>query len=522
MKNYIKQKQLVKEREQEVWREDRNLPVLHKANTLLTPLQEMMVKIIYFSRGMFLVDLKLLFQHQYSLEKIEETAKYLITDGYLLMEKTVFGNLYLLSKEGVSQFRNHPQYGGTAEPFPCANMQFATENLCIQKIRSFLIGEKVFKKQLEGLRNAYAALNLLERNEYARLQFVKQIILRELRKEDINIQKKEYLLIGMEEVKAEQLARAKSYSRILADDFTTHYIQYYDAKKIRSHPKYDTYIKYVINNCLQESNMGTFLWLKDRIDSKEPFGEIRILREWDTNLLKYGGDSIKEQLGRCYPDNKRLEQVILVEYFNDYLRWLQNIRRSILMRKAYKREVNIESHQSDWNQLKEIEEIINLLKEELITLECEMTYQVLKNYDNTGAGKYKDKVLTFRRLKQNGIYITGLENKTIKIGILQMQQDIIPLYILHKKLAMVYSFCLRILPLLKVEATIYTNDKVQRDYIISKLPEVQKKMEQDKETALASAFVDQTQVKEAKTEIMYRYQFFNKIYALTEQESEVQ
>ena len=61
LKGIVRDKLELTERERKILTDTGNLPVLNKAHTVLSPIAEMMVKLIYLTGGMFLSDMKKLF-----------------------------------------------------------------------------------------------------------------------------------------------------------------------------------------------------------------------------------------------------------------------------------------------------------------------------------------------------------------------------------------------------------------------------------------------------------------------------
>lgn len=518
IKGIIEKKKMVQGRELEVWGEDGNLPILNKANTFLSPLPEMMVKIICFSNGLFLTDIKKLFCFGASYPSIEKAIKFLIEDGYLRKRGTAYGNFYVLSKAGIHQMRNNKKYIGE-EILPTSDMEVDKENMIKHKIRSAIIADYVFEKQLFTLKANYLSLNLNQRNIYARKQFIKEVVYRDIRKEEKDIQKEEYLNIGMKSKRAEQLATLNGYSKILAEEFMDCYYKKYGFVETRKHVKYDAYINFIKENCLKENNINTYHFMKDLKTAKRTYAEIEILRNWNTDLLRYGLDKMKAELLYLHPQNKLLQQNIYVENLEQNIKMLSDVRRSIIMKHAHKQNIEEEITDDISKKISKIESRIETLKRNKELLEVDFKFQVLKKYGSSGARFYEERAVSFRRLIQNGIFYLASDESAIKIAIIQMQSDVFPLYLLHKKLTMVIQMYRKIFPLKTLEIIIFTHDSQQEDCIIKKMSTLQKKMEQDKVTAVISYYVEEIKVIATQIKLNHRYDFYNNLYEFIEKEN---
>ena len=113
IKNIINEKdELIKE-EWQVLRHKENLPKLMKAGEMLPPLQEVLVKALYLTGGMFLKDIQKMAAFHSDVQKTERNLKALVKGGYLQTQATTMGTFYGLTVEGVKVIRYG--LGGTSK-----------------------------------------------------------------------------------------------------------------------------------------------------------------------------------------------------------------------------------------------------------------------------------------------------------------------------------------------------------------------------------------------------------------------
>lgn len=487
LKGIVGAKAALTDTEQKVLFNTGNLPVLNRANTTLPPLQEVIVKSIYLAGGLFLSDIKKLVCFHSDIQKTERAVKALIKGGYLISQNTSMGVLYGLTKEGISQIRYHKDYC-SLEQGTVSAMKLDIENsLMKRKLTSALIAEYVFSIQVKELFDLYFRTDKLTRNLYLMKQYLKNISYRE--------------------------SLTKAYSQKDAELFADTLLAEQGFEKLKSTEEYHRYIAYVRKNCLTTPTEGTFYLLKEmQTEKTSEYRILEILQHWNCNVLRFGMTRIWNSLGEELQHNSLLHREQALETCNQYIKYLGDERRSLIQTNAYKKQEDSELLKQITEKLAQLDACLTKLRTQKEQLETDFCFPVLSSYDEDG-NSYEERVLTFKRLEQNAVYMEHTEKRKLTFYIIQIQDDYFDLFSLHKKVAMLCQICRRIFPLYHLEIQVLTDAEEQCQFIESKLASLQKKLLASRETAfLGNTLPEVMTVRVVHSRIAERFHFYHQLY----------
>lgn len=488
LKGIIKAKSDLVDAERKVLESTGNLPVLSKANTSLPPLQEVIVKSIYLAGGLFLSDIKKLVCFQSDIQKTERAIRSLKKDGYLIAENTPLGVLYGLTAEGLRQIRYHKDYYVGETQGVVSAMKLDIESALIKrKLISALVADHVFQVQAQELFNLYFHTDKLTRNHYLMKQYLKNISYR--------------------------ATILQPFSQKDAELFANEQLKHFGFESLKATAEYHDYISFVRKNCLTTPNESTFYLLKEmQSKTASEYRILEILQNWNCNVLRHGMERIWKSFESELTGNQLLQREQELETCNKYIKYLGDERRSLIQTNAYKKK-------EDESLLAQITEKLNILDaclERLHTqkdlLETDFSFPVITGYDEDGSN-YEERVLTFKRLEQNAIYIEHTGASTLTFYVVQTQVDYFDLFSLHKKVAMLYQMCRRIFPLYHLEIQVICHTEEQQRFIESKVSSLKKKLLTSRETAFLGNMLDEVlSVKVAHSKIVERYHFYHQLY----------
>lgn len=523
LKGIIRDKLELTEREKKILADTGNLPVLNKAHTVLSPLAEMMVKLIYLTGGMFLSDMKKLFSFSADIQKIEKTVKDLKEQGYLIVESTAYGNLYGLSKAGMEQIRNHPNYTEEGMEVPVSEMKIQVESsLMKRKLLSGMTADYIFRCQLSELWNLFFTMDKLTRNYFLMKQYLKNICYREYLQMEEEERYRHLLEIGFTESEAAEVSWNNRYSVKGAQNYAEHYLETVGFEVIKERQEYREYIAYIRKHCFTEPNENTFYLLKElqEADKRSKYYELKLLLDWKSNLYRLGMDKVWEQLLSDNPSSVLLHNEKALEQCSQYMKWFSDVKRSLIATNAYKKREEGEALREILEKIEAIETILEKYTEKREQLETDFSFAVLSDYEE-GEADYDVKILTFKRLEQNGIYVEVSEKKKVQFYILQQQDDFFDFFSLHKKVGMLFQFCRRLFPLYQLGIQILVYDSEQKGFIEGKRSLLEKKLLAGRETALLGNILNEVmKVRVVRSDIKERYVFFQEMYRNLKGESE--
>lgn len=523
LKGIVRDKTELTEREKKVLQDTGNLPVLDKAHSILTPLGEMIVKMVYLTGGLFLSDMKKLFSFSADTQKVERAVKDLKTQGYLIVESTAYGNLYGLSKAGMEQIRNHPDYTEEGQESAVSEMKIKVESsLLKRKLLSGLVADYIFQYQLRELWNRFFTTDKLTRNVFLMKQYLKNISYRDFLKKSEAERFARLVEIGFDRTEAETMSKSDRYSVKGAESFAERSFAFYGFEAIKEGQEYRDYIAYIRKHCLTEPNENTFYLLKElqEADKRSKYYELELLLEWKSNLYRLGMDKVWEQLLSDNPSSVLLHNEKALEQCSQYMKWFSDVKRSLIATNAYKKREEGEALREILEKIEAIETILEKYTEKREQLETDFSFAVLSDYEE-GEADYDVKILTFKRLEQNGIYVEVSEKKKVQFYIFQQQDDFFDFFSLHKKVGMLFQFCRRLFPLYQLEIQILVYDSEQKGFIEGKRSLLEKKLLAGRETALLGNMLNEVmKVRVVRSDIKERYVFFQEMYRNLKGESE--
>lgn len=527
MKEYIKgivrEKTELTEREKRILSDAGNLPVLNKANTILSPLCEMMVKMIYITGGLFLSDMKKLFCFSADTQKVERSVKALKEQGYLVVENTAYGNLYGLSRTGIEQIRNHVEYTEEGQECSVSEMKIKVESsLLKRKLLSGLVADYIFQYQLKELWNRFFTTDKLTRNIFLMKQYLKNIAYRDFLQKDEADRLDNLKQIGFSSAEAQEVSKNDRYSLKGAEAFAEHSFSAFGFEAIKAGQEYREYIAYIRKFCLSEPNENTFYLLKglQGDNRRSEYYELELILDWKCNIYKYGMDKVWERLLNDNPSSTLLCNEKSLEQCCQYIKWLSDAKRSLISTNAYRRKEEGEVLKEILGKIDSLERVLAKYREKKEELETDFSFAVLSEYEE-GETDYDIKVLTFKRLEQNGIYVEVPEKKKVRFYILQQQDDFFDFFSLHKKVGMLFQFCRRMFPLYQLEIRVIVYSAEQKGFIESKRSLLEKKLLAGRETALLGSMLSEVMsVCIIRSDMKERYLFFREMYDYLKGESE--
>ena len=514
IRSIIKRKTDLADIEKKVLLAKGNLPVLSKAHTPLPPLQEVIVKSLYLSGGLFLSDIKKLLCFHADIQKVERAIKNLIKDGYLIYQGTALGNLYGLTGNGISQIRYHHDYYSGEKPSAVSDMKLDVEgSLTKRRVISSLIAEYVFQFQTRQLFQKYYTTDKLTRNIYLMQQFLKQILFRELLNQNEQTRKESLKDYPLSAEQLDSLLKATSYSQKSAEIFSNAYMTKWGFDELRQKNLYHEYIAFVRRECLTSPSENTFYLLKEMPEEKgSEYQVLDILLSWNCNILKYGMERVWNFLSEELTNNELLQKEQTLETCNQYIKYLGDERRSLIQTNAYKKKTDEELLKQITQKLTLLDSCLNGLRTKKELLETDFSFPVIAGYDEDG-NSFEERVLTFKRLEQNAIYMEASQQGKLIFYVVQIQDDFFDLFSLHKKISILYQMCRRICPLYKLEVRILTATEEQKRFVESKQTSLEKKLLASRETAfLGNMLSEILTIQAMKPDVMERYHFFHRLY----------
>ena len=514
LRSIIKRKTDLADIEKKVLLAKGNLPVLSKAHTPLPPLQEVIVKSLYLSGGLFLSDIKKLLCFHADIQKVERAIKNLMKDGYLIYQGTALGNLYGLTGNGISQIRYHHDYYSGEKPSAVSDMKLDVEgSLTKRRVISSLIAEYVFQFQTRQLFQKYYTTDKLTRNIYLMQQFLKQILFRELLNQNEQTRKESLKDYPLSAEQLDSLLKATSYSQKSAEIYSNAYMTKWGFDELRQKNLYHEYIAFVRRECLTSPSENTFYLLKEMPEEKgSEYQVLDILLSWNCNILKYGMERVWNFLSEELTNNELLQKEQTLETCNQYIKYLGDERRSLIQTNAYKKKTDEELLKQITQKLTLLDSCLNGLRTKKELLETDFSFPVIASYDEDG-NSFEERVLTFKRLEQNAIYMEASQQGKLIFYIVQIQDDFFDLFSLHKKISILYQMCRRICPLYKLEVRILTATEEQKRFVESKQTSLEKKLLASRETAfLGNILSEILTIQAMKPDVMERYHFFHRLY----------
>lgn len=515
LKSIVREKEELTEREKRILSDTGNLPVLNKVYTKLSPLAEMIVKIIYLAGGMFLSDIKKLFCFSADTQKVERAIKDLREQGYLIVENTAYGNLYGLTKEGMEQIRNHPDYIEEGRESPVSEMKIKVESsLLKRKLLSGMVAEYIFQYQLKQLWNQFFTTDKLTRNVFLMKQYIKNISYRDYLQMEEADRTSRLIEIGIDRTEAEVMSKTDRYSLKGAEKYAEAFFETLGFEEIKAGKEYREYIAYIRKNCLSEANYNTFYLLKELPtgERKSEYYELELLLDWKSNMHKFGMEKVWESLLIDNPSSLLLHNEKALEQCCQHIKWLSDVKRSLISTNAYKKKEEGEALKEILEKIEALECVLERYREKKEELETDFSFAVLSNCEE-GEVDYDVKILTFKRLEQNGIFVEVPEKKTVRFYVLQQQDDYFDFFSLHKKLAMLFQFCRRLFPLYQIEIRVLVYSEEQKGFIEGKSSLLAKKLLAGRETALLGNMLsDVMKVVIIRSDMKERYVFFKEMY----------
>jgi len=523
LKGIVRDKTELMEREKKVLQDTGNLPVLDKAHSILTPLGEMIVKMVYLTGGLFLSDIKKLFSFSADTQKVERAVKDLKVQGYLIVESTAYGNLYGLSKAGMEQIRNHPDYTEAGQECPVSEMKIKVESsLLKRKLLSGFVADYIFQCQLRELWNRFFTTDKLTRNVFLMKQYLKNISYRDFLKRSEADRLSRLVEIGFSRTEAEAMSKNNRYSVKGAESFAECSLAFSGFEAIKAGQEYRDYIAYIRKHCLTEPNENTFYLLKELQagEVRNEYYELELLLDWKSSAYRFGMDKVWEQLLADNPSSVLLHNEKALEQCCQYIKWLSDAKRSLISTNAYKRKEEGEVLREILEKIEALEVVLERYREKKEELETDFSFAILSEYEE-GEAEYDIKILTFKRLEQNGIYVEVPEKKKVRFYLLQQQDDFFDFFSLHKKLGMLFQFCRRLFPLYQLEIQVLVYNSEQKGFVESKRSLLEKKLLAGRETALLGNMLSEVMgVSIIRSEIKERYVFFKEMYDYLKGESE--
>lgn len=252
IKNIISEKDELIQEEWQVLRHKENLPRLTKAGEILPPLQEVFVKALYLTGGMFLKDIQKMAAFHSDIQKTERALKALVKDGYLQAQTTTVGTFYTVTAEGVKVIRYG--LGGTLKSVSVTNIE-GESSLLKRKVISNLIADFVFQRQVTELRESFYATDKVERNLYLLKLYLKNITYREMKPE--------------------------TYQPKEAEAFVEQLLKEVGKEKLKAEEQYHRYIVFIKEHCLKSADENTFYLLKGmRTEKSSEYRILAILYSW--------------------------------------------------------------------------------------------------------------------------------------------------------------------------------------------------------------------------------------------------
>ncbi len=488
-----------------------NLPVLHRHNSLLSEVQETIVKAIYLAGGMYVSDIKMMMAFSAEVQSIERAIKDLDEDGYLIKAKNVYGILLGLTKEGVEQIKRHHKYISDGLEVNVQEMDVLGENAFMKhKCISFAVADYVFRTRLQNLWDKFWATDIYVRNHYLAKQFLKQIVYRDYL--ELAPDKREQFLADAEltEKEKELFSRNGKYIVWNATKFSELVFIHMGFDAVKKMDGYHEYMQMVKRDALNEPSNNTFYLLKDMLTEAEKQGyqELQLLWKWKCSILKFGAEKLRNGLSGT-------DELILKERrldtANRYLFLLQNERRSLINSNAYKKKDNEKDLGEVLVKLAELDSAIDSIRKQKEELETDFSFAVLKSYDGS-ENDYELKVLNLQRLAQNGMYVSVDASKNTCLYVMQTKEEYFDLFSLHKKMAMGLQLIKRLAPYSSVQVRIITYNTDQQEFIERILPALVKKLLESRETAFyANQFEEICSIQNTLEGPKERYIFFQAI-----------
>lgn len=488
-----------------------NLPVLNKFNTHLSELSETIVKSIYSAGGMYLTDIKMMLSFSYEEQTIEKAVKELISDGYIIKSSTPYGILLGLSKEGVSQIKMHPDYYDGSFQVNVQDMDLSGEASYLKrKCCSYAIADYVFNRRLIMLWNKFWSTDKLIRNHYLMKQYIKNILYRVYLDMDKDSRLTFLTDAGLSEKEQALFLDNTSFIVWTAQKFAELIFIKVGFDRIRATDEYRQYIAIIKRDALKTPKFETYYLLKDMLsdDEKKNYIELKILLTWKCNLIALADDKVRNTLSGT---KELVEKEKKLDTVNMYLGTLQNKKRSITSKNAFKGKGNEREVAEAVVNLAMLDSAINECKEIKSTLEADFSFAVLRSYDGN-ENDYEERVLTLLRLKQNCVYLHARSPKELKLYLIQNQEDYFDLLSMHRKLSIAFQLIKRLWPYVSVEVGIYTYSDEQAAFIESVIPTLIKKLLESKETAFfGNILSDVVSIKKASKTIKPRYKYYQTI-----------
>lgn len=511
IKDLIQNNQDLQEAEKEALRHSGNLPVLHKHNTKLSELQETIVKAIYLTGGMYIADLKMMLGFSYEVQSVERAVKDLITDDYLRKEKNAYGMLLGLTKEGVTQIKMHPEYLPDGIDVNCQEMSVFGDSAAIKhKGISYAVAEYIFEKRLMQLWNKFWSTEIYERNYYLCKQYLKQIVYRDF----LNMTKdnREQFLTdaGFSDVEKELFITGDKYIVWTATKFSELMFIHKGFESIKKMTGYHEYMQIIKRDALNKPSFNTFYLLKDMLsdDDKGSYQELKLLLQWKSTILRFGTDKFRTGIKG---NTELIAKEKKLDSFNRCLFVLQNERRSLINKNAYKKKSDEKELGDVLVKLAELDYSVSSIRKEKEILETDFSFAVLKSYDGAD-NDYETKTVTLQRLAQNAVFVSARSEKEIELFVIQTNEEYFDLFSLHKKMAMGLTLLKRIAPYVQITVRIYTYDADQEDFIERIKPQLINKMLESKETAFYGNLLnDVCTIYKSSEGLKERYIFFQTI-----------
>lgn len=514
MDNYIKgliAKNQIAEIEKQVISHGGNMPKLRQYGERLNELQEMIVKIIYLAGGMYMSDLRMLFAFSYETQSVERAVKELIADGYLINMKTPYGMLYGLTKSGVERIKCHDNYYDGSFPVNCQDMDLSCDGAYLKrKCISYTVASYVFNSRLQELWEGFYKTDKLERNHYLCRQYLKNITYRELLEMNYDDKMQFMSDIHFSDMEKDLFVGAEKYIVARADAFANIAFEKWGFESIKELPKYREYISIIKRSALREPSFNTFYLLKDMMGQQKgnTYKELSLCLAWKCSITKYGDNKFR----KAYETNALVKREQQLDELNQILGIMQNERRSLVNRNAYKKKTDDSGLEEILVKLSKLDTAIDACKKQKDILETDFSFSVLKSYDGA-ENDYEERVITLNRLRQNAVFVEAVSDSKAIIYMMQTNEEYFDLLSLHKKLSMAYQLLRRLCPLVSdISVRIYTYTADQQKFIESILPALEKKLLAVRETAyLGNTFMESCEVKMASDNLKERYIFYQGI-----------
>lgn len=459
----------------------KNIPYLNKFNAFHNEMEESIIKAIYYSKtGLYIQDLQMMFAYSLSQSNnnLKHIIKNLVEEGYLFSVKTIYGNILGLTKEGQRQVKKIPEESQTI----ISDMTIDSDTKTTRnKIVSSYLAHFVFQKMNEEVLYRFLCTDVKKRNLYILEKYIQDFTFRDFLNKDFEERKKELEQIEFTKDRFDFFLTISKYTPAASQEYAHFYMNKFEADALKKTlPNYHEYILFLKHECLRNANEKTFYILYEFVKDKNPYRELEILENFHSTMKKMGSDEVIRIWLSNY-QNDLVKKMWDLEESNQYLGWLNTKKSAFLCTKASKDKTD-KDYEAILTNIDKIEETISKIQNHKSVLEPDFYFRDVSSYDDDGSIIYaKEKVYTIKRLEQNNIFLHE-DGKDLIVYIVQNSESF-DMVSLHKKISMAYLLLKRIFPLRIPIFKILTISEETRDYIVSIMPKLARRMMCDLDTA---------------------------------------